>query len=584
MSARISRWATPAIALLAIASSAIGIVNEFTYDDKYIIEKNPVMRDLLHWWRAFASSYWPRGLGGDGYRPLTILSFKIEYAIGGGRPMVFHAVNILLYAAAAVLVFWLARRVLPTWAAWLAAAFFAVHPVHVEAVANVVGQSELIVAVVVLSATSLYLRDRMNGNLRPATGVAITGLYAIACLAKEHAIVLPALLVVAELTVIGDATPWRERIRRERLFYLVLALVAVGMVGVRSYVLADHSLGGFQPFTPFNTLHISSRDRTLTALGVVPEWIRLLFWPARLSSEYGPPEIEIAQGFSVSLLPGLMLLLAILGLGVALRRRQPVISFGIAFTCLVLLPSSNFLLPAGIVLAERTLFLPSVGAMLIVGDVALFLAEHLRDGWAARVKAPIVAGVVCGALMAAAMARSIQRTTVWRDNDRLFRQAVLDSPLDYRAHFMLGAWAFQQDRKREGEAEYRRALALFPYDPFLAYDMAEQYRAVGMCKPAVPLYRWSQGLDPAFPLGRGALAWCLLTLGEYKDAKEVALESLRRGGDAKAMRRLIAVADSIPRAQSADTGKGAVVMAGSRGKLPVSVQKAGGQKGDPPGS
>ena len=61
--ARSSRWAAPAIALLALASSAIGIVNQFTYDDRYIIEKNPVMHDLLHWWRAFASSYWPRGLG-----------------------------------------------------------------------------------------------------------------------------------------------------------------------------------------------------------------------------------------------------------------------------------------------------------------------------------------------------------------------------------------------------------------------------------------------------------------------------------------------------------------------------------------
>ena len=88
------------------------------------------------------------------------------------------------------------------------------------------------------------------------------------------------------------------------------------------------------------------------------------------------------------------------------------------------------------------------------------------------------------------MGRSIQRTTVWRDNDRLFHQAVIDAPRDYRAHFMLGAWNFEQKRKREGEAEYRKALALFPYDPFLSYDLAEQYRGgwhVRAGDSAVPL-------------------------------------------------------------------------------------------------
>ena len=68
-------------------------------------------------------------------------------------------------------------------------------------------------------------------------------------------------------------------------------------------------MGGFQPFTPFSTLHISGRDRVLTAIGVVPQWVRLLFWPAHLSSEYGPPEIEIAQGYSLTQLPGLIVLL-----------------------------------------------------------------------------------------------------------------------------------------------------------------------------------------------------------------------------------------------------------------------------------
>jgi protein O-mannosyl-transferase len=584
MSERTFRWPAAAIAALALASSAIGIVNQFTYDDRYVIEKSPSMHTLAHWWRAFVSSYWPPAWGGDGYRPLTILAFKFEWAIGGGRPMVFHAANILLYAAAAVLMFALARRLLPDWAAWLAAACFAVHPVHVEAVANVVGQSELIVAIPLIAAISLYLRDRMRGPLQPRTAVAIVVLYAVGCFAKEHAFVLPAILAAAEFTVIDDPRPWRERVAAGRLFYLTLTLTAVGILAARSLVLANQPLGGFQPFTPFNSLHIGNRDRVLTALGVVPSWIRLLFWPVRLSSEYGPPDIEIAQGFSITQLPGFALLVAILALGWLLRRRLPVIGFGIALGCIALLPSSNFLLPAGIVLAERTLFLPSVGAMLIVGALAVLAAGHLRERFRSPARARLIGGAVAAGAIAAALGRSVQRTTVWRENDRLFRQAVLDAPRDYRAHFMLGAWNFEQKRLRDGEAEYRRALALFPYDPFLSYDLAEEYRGVGLCGPAIPMYRWTYGLDPKFPLGRGAMAWCLLNEGQYTDARNTALESIRFGGDVKAMRRLIAFTDSVAAAEGKGTGHNQVRLTGSTSKLPDSVQKARARAVNPPGN
>ncbi len=573
MMGRPTRFAAPFVALLAVASSVVGIVNKFTYDDRYIVEVNPLMRDHT-WARLFASSYWPRDWGGDGYRPLTILAFKIEYVIGHGSPVVFHAVNILLAALASVLVFLLARRMLPVWAAWIAAALFAVHPVHVEAVANVVGQSELLVACALLVATSLYLRDRLRGPLRPATAAQVFALYAVACFAKEHGIVLPGILAAAELFLIPDETPLGERVRRLRPIYLTFVLIAVIFVGVRAQVLADHSFGGFQPFTPFSSLHISTRDRILTAIGVVPQWVRLLYFPAHLSSEYGPPDLPIAQGWSVVQVPGLLLLAGVLLLAVVLRKRQPVISFGIAFICVTLLPSSNFVLPAGILLAERTLFLPSVGAMLVLGALAVLVRDWGRarfgEGRAvarfgyALVALPLAAGTV----------RSLQRTPVWYDNARLFQQAVIDSPSAYRTHYMLGAWLFDNRRKREGEAEYRKALNLFPYDPFLSYNMAEQYRVMGLCHPALPLYRWTHGLDPNFPLGHGAFAFCLLNEGDFAEARARALDAIRVGGDLKSMRAIIWVADS---AMAADRRKALTADRtndSAHGKVPEIVQKA----------
>ena len=573
MSRRWRQFRMPAIALLALASSAVGVVNSFTYDDRYIIQLNPVVKTLRDWWTVFGMSYWPRRWGGDGYRPLTILAFKLEAALGAGRPAIFHAANILLYVAIALLVYRVARRLLPDWAAWLAAALFAVHPVHVEAVANVVGQSELLAALAVLAALLLYLRARLSGALPAGTIAAVSVLYAIACFSKEHGIVLPALLAAAELTVIPDAASTRDRIRRLRPFYLTLALIAVCFLAVRSLVLSDHGIGGFEPFTPFSALHIGPRDRILTALGVVPHWIRLLYWPVRLSSEYGPPDIPIAQGFEIWQLPGFLLLTAVLAIGALLRRRQPVVSFGIAFVCCTLLPSSNFVVPAGIVLAERTLFLPSVGAMLVAAAAAVIVSERLGS----RRRIPnlrLAAAGLCALLLAAGAFRSASRTTVWRDNPTLFHNAVAEAPLAYRAHFILGSWELDHGNVAGGEAEYRRGLALFPYDPSLSYALAERYRADGMCKPAIPLYKWTYAIDPEYSFGRGMYAWCLLNEYRFDEAREMAYASMRVGGSVPRMRRIIAVADSVRAAAARKAAHGSGTAQGAPSKLPESMQKA----------
>lgn len=568
------RYSGLAIALLALASSAVGIVNWFTYDDRYVIELNPTMaQGLHHLWRIFAEPYWPRLYGGDGYRPLTILAFRLEDVLGHGIPMPFHAVNILLYAIVAVMVFALARRILPLWAAWVAAACFAVHPVHVEAVANVVGQSELWVALFTLPAITLYLRDRMQGRLQARTIAAILLLYAAACFSKEHGIVLPAILAAAEALFVRDHGALRERIGRIRPFYVALAGIAIAFVAVRAYVLRDHGIGGFQPFTPFSSLHISTRDRILTAVTVVPQWVRLLLWPSHLAAEWGPPGIEIAQGFSISQIPGALLLVAVLGLGVALWRTRPVISFGIAVLVAALLPSSNFILPAGIVLAERTLFLPSVGAMLVVGGVVEWLADAARARGTDMVRLARLSVAACALVLVAGAAKSWTRSTVWRDNDTLFANTVRDVPDSYRAHFMYGAWLFQKEQKRIGEQEYRRALALFPYDPNLSFNLAEQYRITGLCKAAAPLYKWTYAVDPEFPMGHTEYSWCLLNLGQYAEAKQQALIAVRNGGELPRLRGMIHSADS---AMAADTRTGsgkAVTLAGAPSKLPDSVQK-----------
>jgi tetratricopeptide (TPR) repeat protein len=574
------------IALVALVSSAVGVVNGFTYDDRYIIQLNRFVHGMHQWWKVFGMSYWPKDWGGDGYRPLTILMFKIESTMGHGSPLPYHAMNILFYATISVLVLLLARRLLPSWAAFVVAAFFAVQPVHVEAVANVVGQSELLVALCALPALLLYLRDRERGDLEPRTIAVMLLLYAVACFSKENGIVLPGLFGMAELTVIRDDRAWGARVRSLRPFYLMLVAVALAFVGIRGHVLADHNFAGFMPFMPFAVLHTTAWQRVLTAIGIVPEWLRLFYWPAHLSSEYGPPEIEIAQGLSISQLPGFLLLAGLLLLAVLWRRRRPTFSFGVAFICVALLPASNFILPAGIVLAERTLFLPSVGALLALGAVLLAARDALAEAGRLDIRLLRAAQTAFALLLIAGAARSTLRTRVWYDNETLFTHAVIDSPQSYRAHYMLGAMYFEKNRRRLGESEYREALQEFPLDPFLAFNLAEQYKLSGSCEPALRLYKLALTIESDFPFGRTASAWCLLNLDRFDEARAATWEALEHGGSVREAHAIWHIMDSVRAAKGgagarAGAGKMPVSLAGSPSKVPESMQKAAGNQPKP---
>jgi tetratricopeptide (TPR) repeat protein len=523
-----------AVAGLALAASANSLANGYAYDDVALIQLAPRMHSWANWPREFAQTYWPDG---DGYRPLTILAWRAQWILGDGSPVTFHAVNVALHVATSVAVFWMASGILPLLAAWIGAALYAVHPVHVEAIANVVGQAELIVALLVVLTVGLHLHARSRGPVSPRRWAGMAGLYGIACLFKEHAFVTPALLLLAEATVVRDPLPLRQRLVTMRLPFLALALVAACYLLARSRVVLD-GLSGFRPFLVFEALQLSTTDRVLTMIGVATEWLRLLLWPARLLAQYAPPDIEVAQGPSLSQLPGLLVLVGTVGLMIACWRRSPATSFGVAWLIITLLPMSNFVLPAGFIIAERTLLLPSVGAMIAVATGLWWLWQRLaaRRSWRA------VGATAFAALLALGIARSYTRNQVWHDDDRLWRRGVRDAPNSYLAHFRLGLHLFSRGELSDGEAHYRRSIELFPHDPLVAFAFAEQLRQVGRCDAAIPFYQWLFQARPDSRRGHLGYATCLLGQGRFQEAREEALVWLRRGGRVTSGRQILLAA------------------------------------------
>ncbi|HVE77917.1 MAG TPA: tetratricopeptide repeat protein [Gemmatimonadaceae bacterium] len=513
-------WLAPAaLVALALAASLTGLANGFTFDDVPIVQDNARVHTLSRWWEIFAMPYWPAEHLGGLYRPLTTLGFALQWAAGGGRPVAFHAASILLYVAVTIAVWRLAALLLAREAAWVAAALFAVHPVHVEAVGNVVGQAEVLVALPMILGVALYIRARRAGPLRWRTVAALLGLHAVACLLKEHGILLPGLLLAAELTVVADARPASARARALLPLFAAMAAVGVLFIIVRSAVptvleaqravapMADFGLGG----------------RFLTMLQVLKEWARLLLWPAHLSADYSPQELEVVDRISLALVPSLVIAGALVALVIAVWRRAPVAALGVAWAAIMLVLVSNLVVPAGILLAERTLFMPSVGVVLALGAGYAAAERRARDaGPAAR-----GAGVaLLAGLLVAGVWRSADRQRVWRDNPTLFAQTVLDAPLSYNAHRLLAIELFRVHKDAQAEREMRVAMLLFDRDPVLFEDLAARYQLAGMCQHAVPLYEKAIALDPRRRKPRGYLADCLIQLGRFEEAAAAARAGL----------------------------------------------------------
>ncbi|HEY7636072.1 MAG TPA: tetratricopeptide repeat protein [Gemmatimonadales bacterium] len=503
---------------LALGSSFPSLMNGFAFDDLPVIVQDGRIHELQNPWHFFTQPYWGPPAPPALYRPLTSLAFGLQWKLGGGSALLYHAVNVVLYCVVCLAVYHLAVALLGAMAGWWSAALFAVHPVHTEAVANSVGQSELWSGLLVILAVLFYVRARAGGELGARDIMVLALLYLAACCFKEHAIILPALLVIVELIPCRSSlstTLWRRDLRS---LWCALAVVAVCFWAAHAIVLGN--LAGDRPNWTFWGMTL--RDRLYTMLAIVPEWLRLLLLPARLKVEYLPQEIHRAYVFGTPQLLGALMAAGIGALAVVAARQIPVFTFGAAWTAATLLPVSNVIVPSGVVLAERTLFLPSIGALMAAGALLLWIAGQKETPSVLRRRLMTAAGV---AVLAAGLARSVVRQPVWRSTQTFHDQLLLDAPDSYRAHWIRGQRLLAAHDAAEGEKELARALELFPDDPRLLAEVADRYRGSNRCAEAINLYRHSLEIDGRSYLRR-RLIGCLVRLDRLAEAQQEVGEAL----------------------------------------------------------
>lgn len=355
------------------------------------------------------------------YRPLTTLTYRWTREVFGFAADRFHAVDLVLHAACAALVVILAGRLGASPRGRLCAGLaFAVLPVHVEAVAWITGRAELLAAALALAALIAFSRPDGRAPFLRACAAAV--LYAAACLAKESALPLPLALFCLDALAPGRST---RGVRIARVVPSLVALAAI--VAVRIAV-----LGRFGPDVvglpaPF-TIELADRARLAVAtFGIA--WQRV-FVPIALSIFPDPREFAATSALWL----GAALLVASTALVVrAVRRARssraavPAAAVGVVLFAIFLMPFLQ-LVPIGSLLADRFLYLPSVGLSIAFGALAF-----PTDGRGARVR-----GWIAAAIVLAFALLSVRRVPAFHDDVALWEDAARARPDAAIPAFVLG--------------------------------------------------------------------------------------------------------------------------------------------------
>ncbi len=450
-SARVAAVMAAALAALVYANS---LRNDFAYDDVHIVQENPDIRSLETLPRALIEPYWPGEFGRQLglWRPTTTAVVGLEYAVAGEDALLYHAVNVFAHALTTALVVLVLAELMGLGAAFAGGLVFAVHPVHVEAVANVIGIAELLPAALCLLALLIHLR----GPERTGWGraLAMGGLYAVAFGAKESAVTLPGVLFLVDAARrrigFGELPDY---VRRRWRAYAVMVVVAAAMLAVRLRILGTVA----HPFSPLGAELLEQIPRIWTLAEVWSHYVRLLVFPMDLSSDYSPDVIPISIGWHAANLVGVVLALGIL-LGALVAWRRPemgrgrstarAVAFGVVWFVITISPVANVLFLSGVLLAERNLYFPSVGFVAVLGWLVVRLSRERP-----RVAVAMVAVVV--SLMGW---RTWERNPTWRDNSSVFGRMIADYPQSGRSQWVLGDLFFQRGRPEQGLVSYRAAI------------------------------------------------------------------------------------------------------------------------------
>jgi len=529
------RWLAPSlVALVTLTAFLPTLHNQFvTWDDDINFLDNFHYRGLawthLRW-------MWTTHLGH--YIPLTWMTLGMDYLLWGMNPVGYHLTSLLLHATSAVVVFFLARRLLTlalprasgrghalTVSAGFAALVFAIHPLRVESVAWATERRDVLSGLFYLLTLLTYLRACERGARGRRSYWLSVALFGCALLSKSMAVSLPVVLLILEvypLRRLGGSLGWASasarRVYVEKIPFVLLAAAASALA-----LLAQLSSRAM-----VSVAHLSALDRLAVSAYGLSFYLWKTVVPLNLSPLYMLPQTvnPAATPFIVSY-GGV---LAVTAIALALRRRWPGLPAAWLAYVVVLLPVLGIAQNGPQIAADRYTYLAALGWAILAGAGLL---SCWRLSTSSTTGAPTtwgLAGMATGIVIALGVL-TWNQVQIWHDSGRLWTYALALDPNSPIAHSNLGELLDRQGRPAEAIDHFQQALRTKPDFPLAHNNWGMALKGQGRPAEAIDHFQQALRLKPDFPIAQNNWGTALGQLGEPAAAIDHFQQALRLDPD-----------------------------------------------------
>jgi tetratricopeptide (TPR) repeat protein len=507
-----------AVVLFAYINSTY---NEFIWDDNIILE-NPFIRGLKFIPDMFSTDYWyPMHKNSGLYRPLTTISFAINYAVGGYEVAGYHIGNILLHAGNTLLVYAFVFAFIKKRLAFTTALLFGLHPVHTEVVTWVVGRAELLGTFFFLLGLTAYAASIDGVALSRKKGLAIAGVsYALAVLCKESAVTLP-LFTLAYSFFLGGSS--RSAVKKLDVpMLMVFAAIAAVYAGIRYSI-----FGAVGPVMGGDFFYGYSRySVALTMLKVASYYLLLLSFPAKLKAHYDFGDFSVPSGLlEFKVILAILFLGAIVYLIARSWNSNRTLSFGLLIFFLGLVPVSNIIIEIESLAAERFLYIPSIGYCLALASVIAMISDE-RGGKGLLVRLGLRRSVLI-LISVFYVWITIERNELWGDEYRFFNRMVRESPNYADGHVSLGTALMANGDISAALEQFRIASVKKAYNAEAYSNMGAAYAMLGNRDEAQVWLRKALEINPALDKARYNLGTILKDKGDAEAAYKEFAKAVR---------------------------------------------------------
>ena len=495
------------LVLIGALLYAFNMGNVLFWDDADWILNNPCVQAPMSHLSCLLTRDVLAGIGqtSNYFRPLLMLTFAFNWALGGASPFGYHLISNALHIANAIVLFLLLSRLLKEErVAAIAALIWLVHPLQTEAVAYISGRGDPLSVCCMLVSMLLWLRsDRWRW------GAIATAVLAI--LSRETAVLLPLYMVVTVMVMDGGSS-WMQSLKRSLIaswpFFAISALYGILRLTVLNFA------GTLNWYAASNvyTEHISYRIYTF--LEVFGVYARLMVMPLGLHMERNVP--VMTSMLAAPVLVGAALLLALIVAAIVFWRRGNRVWMWSVFMMLVpLAPSSGILAPINALIYEHWLYLSLIGFAVLVAmyAVRLYDAARARYRWCAIVLIGI--GIGYGVFLST---QTILRNIIWGQPERLYQQIIAYEPQNVRVLNNLANLYADQKKPDDAERYWRLAIAADPQQPAPYHNIGNLHRDRGEIEQAIAAYEKAIQVDARFWYSYQNLAAMLLDAQRPQDA------------------------------------------------------------------